>query len=70
MLKEWILIAMLTTGEPIQELATGEDCHAIYDAISDGLTVTKEVNGEEIPLRMAACIPLDVFNQVGTEKPE
>ena len=69
-MKTWVLIALLTTGEPIQELATGEDCHAIYDAISEGLTVTKEVAGEEIPLRMAACIPLDVFNSVSTEKPE
>lgn len=70
MLKEWVLIALLTTGEPIQELATGEDCHAIYDAISDGYTVTKEVDGQEIPLRFASCIPIDVFNSISLGAPE
>lgn len=70
MLKEWVLIALLTTGQPVQELVSGEDCHAIYDAIEEGKLVTKEVDGEEIPLRLAACIPLDVFNSVAMEKPE
>lgn len=70
MLKEFILIAMLATGEPIQDVMSGEDCHALYDAIEQGATVTKEVDGAEIPLRFAACIPVDVFNAVDTEKPE
>lgn len=67
MLKEWVLIALLTTGEPIQELATGEDCHAIYDAISEGIEVSRKMeDGSEVALRMAACIPLDVFNSIST----
>lgn len=70
MLKEWVLIAMLTTGEPVQDVMSGEDCHALYDAIEDGYTVTKDVNGEPVALRFASCIPLDVFNSVTTEKPE
>lgn len=70
MLKEFVLIAMLVTGEPVQDVMSGEDCHALYDAIEEGATVTKDVNGEPVPLRFASCIPLDVFNSLSVGAPE
>lgn len=71
MLKEWVLIAMLTTGQPVQEITDGETCHALYDAMEQGAVITRDMeDGTQVSLGFISCIPLDVFNQVGTERPE